>query len=233
MGAPGSIPCTPTLTVQVVGEGTVTSDPAGISCPGDCFQKYAYGTNVTLTASPTPGWQFDGWSDACTGTGSCVVAINRSRSVTATFSTPPPATDNRIQIESLSLSVADVAAIKASRVLFAEAVLAGDGAAVAALFTEDAAVMRPNESVVEGRAVIQASLEPFPSITQFEATIVQMEGRGDLAFVRAAYSMTHIVEGAPEPIHDTGKIVDIWRKQPDGKWLIAVHIFNSDLPLPD
>ena len=82
--------CTPTLTVQVVGEGTVTSDPAGISCPGDCSQKRAEATNVTPTASPTPGWQFDGWSDACTGTGSCAVAINRSRSVTATFSTPPP-----------------------------------------------------------------------------------------------------------------------------------------------
>ena len=46
-------------TMYMVGEGTVTSDTAGISCPGDCSQKYAEGTNVTLTASPTPGWQFD------------------------------------------------------------------------------------------------------------------------------------------------------------------------------
>ncbi len=131
------------------------------------------------------------------------------------------------------LSEEDVAAIKASRVLWAEAVLAGDWAAVAALFTEDAVVMPPNEPVVEGQVALQAFLELFPSITQFEATIVQMEGRGDLAFVRATYSMALIVEGVPEPIHDTGKFVDIWRKQPDGKWLVAVHIYNSDFPLSD
>ena len=80
---------------------------------------------------------------------------------------------------------------------------------------------------------LQAFLEPFPSYPQFEVTIVQIDGRGDLAFVRSTYSETYIVEGTPQPIHDTGRIVDIWRKQPDGKWLIAVHISNSDLPLPE
>ena len=45
--------------------------------------------------------------------------------------------------------------------------------------------------------------------------------------------MTILVEGTLEPTHDTGKYVEIWRKQPDGKWLIAVDISNSDLPLPE
>jgi uncharacterized protein (TIGR02246 family) len=131
------------------------------------------------------------------------------------------------------LSEEDVAAIKASADVFVEAVLAGDWAAFAALYTEDAVFMPPNGPVVEGRVAIQAFLEPFPSITQYEATIVQIDGRGNLAFVRATYSETYIVEGTPEPIHDTGKFVEIWRKQPDGKWLIAVEIWNSDLPLPE
>jgi uncharacterized protein (TIGR02246 family) len=126
-----------------------------------------------------------------------------------------------------------VAAIEASSAAFVEAVLAGDWAAVAAFYTEDAVLMFPNEPVVEGRVAIQAFFELFPSITQFEPTIVQMDGRGDLAFVRATYAMIYIVEGTPEPTHDTGKYVEIWRKQPDGKWLIAVDISNSDLPLPD
>ncbi len=39
--------------------------------------------------------------------------------------------------------------------------------------------------------------------------------------------------GTPEPTHDTGKYVEIWRQQPDGKWLLAVDISNSDLPLPE
>jgi uncharacterized protein (TIGR02246 family) len=131
------------------------------------------------------------------------------------------------------LSEEDVAAIKASPEAFAKTVLAGDWAAYAALFTEDAVFMPPNVPVVEGRVAIQAFLEPFSSFTQAELTIVQIDGRGNLAFVRGQYSETFMVEGTPEPIHDTGKYVEIWRKQPDGKWLIAVQIFNSDLPLPD
>jgi uncharacterized protein (TIGR02246 family) len=130
------------------------------------------------------------------------------------------------------LTEEDVAAIEASPDAFAEAMLAGDWAAVAALYTEDAVFMPPNEAAVEGRAAIQARLEPFPPFAQFEATILEIDGSGNLAFVRATYSEAYTVEGTPEPIHDTGKYVEIWRKQPDGKWLIAVEIWNSDSPLP-
>jgi uncharacterized protein (TIGR02246 family) len=131
------------------------------------------------------------------------------------------------------LSEEDVAAITASTDSFVEALLAGDWAAFAALYTEDAVFMSPNVPVVEGRVAIQAFLEPFPRFTQAELTIVQIDGRGNLAFVRATYSMTILVEGTPEPTHDTLKHVEIWRKQPEGKWLISLDISNSDLPLPE
>ncbi len=32
-------------------------------------------------------------------------------------------------------------------------------------------------------------------------------------------------------VSDTGKYVEIWRKEPDGSWLIDQVIRNSDLPL--
>jgi ketosteroid isomerase-like protein len=32
-------------------------------------------------------------------------------------------------------------------------------------------------------------------------------------------------------VSDTGKYVEIWRKEPDGSWLIDQVIWNSDLPL--
>ncbi len=153
--------------------------------------------------------------------------------LTALLFMAPLATCQAPASEAGPLSEADVAAIKASTVVFAEAVLAGDWAAFAVLYEEDAVFMPPHGPVVEGRVAIQALLELFPSITQYEATIVQTDGRGDLAFVRATYSETYSVEGTPEPIHDTGKFVEIWRKQPDGKWLISVEIWNSDLPLPE
>ena len=73
------------LTVTVSGNGTVTSSPAGISCPGDCMETYLDGTGVLLTATPGAGAVFSGWSGACTGTGTCNVTMSAARSVTATF----------------------------------------------------------------------------------------------------------------------------------------------------
>ena len=81
-----------TLTTNVVGSGSVTSNPAGIDCGLDCSQDYDDGTLVTLTASPDAGWQFTGWSGACSGLGSCAVTMDQAQSVTATFDPLPPIT---------------------------------------------------------------------------------------------------------------------------------------------
>ena len=86
----GPPPPPQTLTVAVTGDGTVTSNPAGISCPGNCTEDYSAGQNVTLTATPDAGGTFLGWSGDCTGTSACVVSMTQARNVTATFDTPPP-----------------------------------------------------------------------------------------------------------------------------------------------
>ena len=76
-----------TANLAGAGSGTVTSAPAGIQCGSDCNETYNHDTQVALTATPTTGSVFSGWSGACTGTGTvCVVAITEARSVTATFS---------------------------------------------------------------------------------------------------------------------------------------------------
>ena len=77
-----------TLTATVTGNGTVTSAPPGISCPGDCTEDYADGTPVTLTAAPAGGWVFAGWSGDCSGRGDCVVTMSADHDVTATFTLP-------------------------------------------------------------------------------------------------------------------------------------------------
>jgi len=82
-----------TVSLAGTGSGSVTSSPAGIDCGIDCSDAYASGAEVTLSATPATGSTFSGWSGACSGTGSCVVTMSATRSVTATFtkeSTPPP-----------------------------------------------------------------------------------------------------------------------------------------------
>jgi hypothetical protein len=74
------------LIVTIVGNGTVTSNPAGINCGSDCVEVYNYGTIVTLTAIPTAISSFTGWSGACTGTAlTCTLTIDAAKNVTATF----------------------------------------------------------------------------------------------------------------------------------------------------
>ena len=84
-------PITVTVNKNGTGPGTVTSNPTGIDCGGDCIGTYSGGTTVRLTPRPTAGSIFAGWSGGCTGTGICQVASTVT--VTATFNVlPPPGT---------------------------------------------------------------------------------------------------------------------------------------------
>jgi hypothetical protein len=92
-----------TLTVQKsgAGTGTVTSDPGGIDCGGDCDQEYDQGTPVTLSAQADSGSVFTGWSGAgCAGSGTCQVTMDAARSVTATFELEPPRQPNLTVLKS-------------------------------------------------------------------------------------------------------------------------------------
>lgn len=77
------------LTVVRAGSssGTVTSSPVGISCGATCTKLFDYGTSVTLTATPTAGAAFTGWSNAgcTTSSPTCTLSITYARTVTATF----------------------------------------------------------------------------------------------------------------------------------------------------
>jgi subtilisin family serine protease len=75
-----------TLEVEIIGNGTVISDIAGISCPGDCAKSYTAGTSMNLVATPHNSWTFTGWSGACTGADACELALTQNRKVTARFS---------------------------------------------------------------------------------------------------------------------------------------------------
>jgi hypothetical protein len=54
-------------TASGAGSGTITSQPAGISCPPDCSEPFDPDTSLTLTASPGTGSNFAGWSGDCSG----------------------------------------------------------------------------------------------------------------------------------------------------------------------
>ncbi len=136
------------------------------------------------------------------------------------------------QPQPAALSSADVAAIRASEEAFAQNGRTRNDSANAALYSENAVFMPPNGPAVTGRPAIRRWLAAFPPMSDFGLTPVEIDGRGDLAYVRGTYALTLAAAGKTPAIPDRGKYVEIRRKQADGAWLMVADIFNSDLPAP-
>ena len=125
----------------------------------------------------------------------------------------------------------DEATIRAASKSYRDLGLARDWPNWGKTFTEDAVFMPPHEAAVNGRQAIEKWANSFPTMRELTIEPVEFTGNGDLAVVRGRYSFT--VGGANEPsVSDSGKYIEIWRKQSDGTWKLVRDIFNSDLPLP-
>jgi hypothetical protein len=85
----GSLP--PFVLLTVGGGGTVTSNPPGVMCGssgGVCAAPFAVGSAFALSPKPDPGYEFLGWSGACSEaeTSPCTLHTDKlALSVTATF----------------------------------------------------------------------------------------------------------------------------------------------------
>lgn len=131
----------------------------------------------------------------------------------------------------VGLTEADRAAIAAAGESMAVAANAGDFAKWADVQAEDVQMFPPNSDAVIGRDAIAAAMKAYPPVSNVKFVQNEVVGAGDLAYVRGSYSMTISPPGIP-PIEDKGAYIEIWRKQPDGRWLISRDIYNSSVPLP-
>ena len=71
------------MSVATAG-GTVTSDVPGVVCGEACVASFGAGVEVTLTPSGPVAW-----GGACTGSGACVVPMDRAKAVTASIGGAP------------------------------------------------------------------------------------------------------------------------------------------------
>ena len=78
---------TVTVTKAGSGSGQVAADPSGITCGTTCSGQYPAERSITLTAVPTQGSGFTGWSGSCAGTSPTItLTVTSSATCTATFS---------------------------------------------------------------------------------------------------------------------------------------------------
>ena len=80
-----------TLLLTLAGSGQGSVSGAGIACPTTCSGTYAASTTVALNATAAAGSTFLGWSGACSGTGTCQLAMGTDQAATATFAALPAA----------------------------------------------------------------------------------------------------------------------------------------------
>lgn len=130
--------------------------------------------------------------------------------------------------------VADAAAVKTTDEQWASAATRGDLTAILAFYTDDAVILAPNSPIAKDAKSIREIWAPMVvpgTKLSWRATSVEVAKSGDLAYVYGTYDLTMKDAKSGAPIEDKGKFVEIWRKQPDGKWKCAVDTFNSDMPL--
>lgn len=75
----------PLNVVVLGGDAAVTSNPAGIDCPGSCSASFPADALVELIQTPAPGFSFTGWGGSCAGDDDCFVVMNQARTVTANY----------------------------------------------------------------------------------------------------------------------------------------------------
>lgn len=130
------------------------------------------------------------------------------------------------------LSDVDVKALWAAVDSIEAQILSHRDSAAAAHYTENAVFGVPNLPALEGRAAIRAWFAGGPPLTSFTLTPKEIDGSGDLAYVRGTWTLTIAAAGKTPAVEDHGKFLEVRRKQANGTWLMVADMFNSDVPLP-
>src|SRR3984893_17884705 len=128
---------------------------------------------------------------------------------------------------------ADAAAIQVLDEQWSATAARKDLTGTVAFYADDAALLPPNAPIATDRKAIRESwaalLGPNTAVS-WKVSKVEVAKSGELGYLYGTYSLSiQDPKGGP-PVRDTGKLVEIWKKQADGKWKCIVDTYNSDLP---
>jgi uncharacterized protein (TIGR02246 family) len=122
----------------------------------------------------------------------------------------------------------DEAAIRAQTTSWEKAYNAGDAAAVAALYADDAILLPPGAPAARGKAAILAFFTKDIAGSKAAGAVMVLNPKtdvgvsGNMGWESGTYTAT--VKGA---VVETGKFLSVSRKK-DGKWLYIRDTWNAD-----
>jgi uncharacterized protein (TIGR02246 family) len=122
-------------------------------------------------------------------------------------------------------SLADVGrAIEAMNERFVRQFNAGDvDGVVGGFYAEDVDLLAPGAPMVSGRKQVRDAIQAMVDGGMEELTMktVKIDVSGDMAYRIGRYT-------AGKSTPDSGKFVEVHRRQADGSWRCVADIFNSD-----
>ena len=129
---------------------------------------------------------------------------------------------------------AEVAAARAVDSVFTAALNAGDAAAIARTYDEDALLLPPDALPVRGREGIRGFWGGFLRSYDVHLTVGndRFEIRGDRAYVVGHYRMETKPKSADVPVRapENGKFLEVLKRQPDGSWSYLVDMYSANAP---
>ncbi len=97
-----------------------------------------------------------------------------------------------------------------------------DGAALAGMYADDAALANPGEALVRGKDAIEKATAAFASDPHlkvvFSANRIEVAQSGELGYSRGQYTLTMTNAETGKPETSTGHYLTVWKKQDDGSW---------------
>jgi uncharacterized protein (TIGR02246 family) len=147
----------------------------------------------------------------------------------ATSCAPSATGDNR---------AADASAIQALDEQWSATAARNDLEGTVAFYADDAVLLPPYAPIATDRKSIRESwaglLGPNTTVSwkvsKIEVSKIEVANSGELGYLYGTYSLSIQDPRGGPPARDTGKLVEIWKKQADGKWKCIVDTYNSDLP---
>ena len=117
---------------------------------------------------------------------------------------------------------------------FVDGLKACDIDTVISLATDDVVIMSPNDSTLYGRDEWKEWLEEYFQYFRFSAFTEPDRSvlfNGDYATECTTYMIAIIPVGGRNRIRDDGRMLTIWKRQPDGVWKYWQMMWNSTKPI--
>ncbi len=131
--------------------------------------------------------------------------------------------------------MSETEAVNALLEQWVSAVNTGDLDAWSATLADDATVMPPNAPAVTGIEslrpwMVQTFFDPFN--VQLSCTFDDVDPAGDVVFARGSYDLSLAPKDGAQVIEDSGKFVNVFKRQQDDSFKYAIAMWNSNNPAP-